>query len=187
MRKQTIAARNAAKDAEHSDANASTQTQPQPQPPQPRDWENEEERIRIPETVAGAIPPSARSSAVSAISSATQEEEEEEEPCTAIHTHPFQTTRIYRSCAFCSRARELLLAQSESEQPKVRFDDRRWKIKLVNRKAWGTRNSTSNSSILSGGGVDGSVGGQSGVGGEADWSQIGDVMGSWVKKRWPGS
>ncbi|CAI6332181.1 unnamed protein product [Periconia digitata] len=51
--------------------------------------------------------------------------------CTTVLTHPFQTTRLHRSCLLCTRNREELLAQSELAQQKVRIDDWRWKVKYL--------------------------------------------------------
>lgn len=86
-------------------------------------------------------------------------------PCGTVQTHPFQTVKIYRSCARCTRNREELLAQSESAQPKVHFDDWRWKVRYLGPIPEESR----------------SPGGMS-SGSSVDWSQgVGELMGSWVK------
>ncbi|PVI03721.1 hypothetical protein DM02DRAFT_225453 [Periconia macrospinosa] len=87
-------------------------------------------------------------------------------PCGTVLTHPFQTVKIYRSCALCTRNREELLAQSESAQPKVHFDDWRWKVRYLGPIPEESR----------------SPGGMASGSSSLDWSQgIGEVMGSWVK------
>ena len=54
--------------------------------------------------------------------------------CHGPHAHPFQSFRIYRLCAVCTRRRNALLAKVE-EGKEVRFEDWRWRVKYQSPRA----------------------------------------------------
>jgi len=58
----------------------------------------------------------------------------QENGCHGPRAHPFQSFRIYRFCAVCTRRRNALLAKVE-EGKEVRFEDWRWKVKYQSPRA----------------------------------------------------
>jgi len=87
-------------------------------------------------------------------------------PCTEVHTHPYQTLKLDTTCAPCTRSRAALLARVESRNPRVRFEDWRWKVKYLSPVPEEARFAES-------------VGG---IGLEIGGVDVGRAMGSWVKK-----
>ncbi|KAF2187823.1 hypothetical protein K469DRAFT_704782 [Zopfia rhizophila CBS 207.26] len=53
-----------------------------------------------------------------------------ETSCTGPQAHPFQTFKIHRMCAVCTRNRDFLLAQAENRN-EVKFEEWRWKVRYL--------------------------------------------------------